>query len=72
MSDVLKANLLACIAEGIVGKIFNIDRGKRYALFQLVDTINKILGKSIKPIFEKERIGDVKHSLADIEKAKKS
>ena len=36
-----------------------------------MDTINKILGKNIEPIFEKERVGDVKHSLAGIEKAKK-
>jgi UDP-glucose 4-epimerase len=30
-----------------------------------------MLGKDIEPVFEKERIGDVKHSLAGIEKAEK-
>lgn len=40
-------------------------------LIKLVENINKILGKNIEPMFEKKRIGDVKHSLAGIEKAKK-
>lgn len=44
--------------------------GERYTILQLVDTLNEILVKNIKPVFEKERIGDVKHSLAGIEKAK--
>lgn len=59
------------MAEKAVGEVINIACGERYTLLQLADTINKILGESIKPIFEKERVGDVKHSLASIEKAKK-
>lgn len=39
--------------------------------YNLVGPINKILNKKIEPIFEDERVGDVKHSLASIEKAKK-
>jgi len=44
---------------------------KRYTLLQFVRTLNKIMGRNIKPIFDKERVGDVKHSLAEIEKAKR-
>lgn len=40
-------------------------------LIKLAENINKILGKSIEPVFEKERVGEVKHSLASIEKAKR-
>ena len=40
-------------------------------LIKLVENINKILGKNIESIFEKERVCDVKHSLAGIEKAKR-
>jgi len=36
----------------------------------LIETINRILGKNIKPVFEKERVSDVEHSLAGIEKVK--
>lgn len=65
------ANIHACTAKNAIGEVFNIACGKRFTLLQLVNTVNKIMGKDIYPIFEKERVGDVKHSLASIEKAKK-
>lgn len=71
MANVVEANLLACKAENVGGEVFNIACGKRYTILQLVDTLNKILGKNIEPIFDKERVGDIKHSLAGIEKARK-
>ena len=37
---------------------------------ELVDYINEILGKEIKPSYTDIRPGDIKHSLADISKAK--
>jgi nucleoside-diphosphate-sugar epimerase len=63
------ANLQACIAEGVAGEVFNIACGIRFTLIELVDEINKVLGKNIEPVFDKDRTGDVKHSLADIDKA---
>ncbi len=71
VDNVVEANLLACTAKNVAGEVFNIACGKRYTLLQLVEIINKILGKNIDPVFEKERVGDVKHSQAKIEKAKK-
>lgn len=62
--------ILIIIVRNSAGEVFNIAYGKRYTLLKLVDNINKILGKSIEPIFDKERVGDVKHSLAEIERAK--
>ena len=64
------ANIQACTAEKAAGEVINIACGERYTLLDLVRMINEILGKNIKPHFEPERPGDVKHSLADIEKAK--
>ena len=69
VANVVEANLLACTVENAVGEVFNIACGERFTLLQLVNTINKILGKSTEPVFEKARVGDVKHSLANIEKA---
>jgi len=66
----VEANLLACTAPGVAGEVMNIACGERYTLTDLVANINKILGTSIKPVFEPERPGDVKHSLADIGKAR--
>ena len=51
--------------------MFNIACGVRFTLIELVDMINNILGKNVQPIFDEDRAGDVKHSLASIEKAKK-
>jgi UDP-glucose 4-epimerase len=50
--------------------VINIACGERYTLIQLVEMINEILGKNVEPRFEPDRAGDVKHSLAGIEKAK--
>lgn len=71
VSNNVEANLLACTAKDAPGQVFNIACGERYPLIEIVNRINDILGADIEPVFEKERPGDVKHSLADIEKAKK-
>lgn len=65
----IQANILACLAPNAPGEAINIACGERYTLIDLVNEINRILGKSIEPIFELDRAGDVKHSLASIEKA---
>ena len=70
VANVVKANLLSCKANNVSGNVFNIATGTRINLIQLVERINDILGKSIEPKFINERQGDVKHSLADISKAK--
>ncbi|TSA25906.1 NAD-dependent epimerase/dehydratase family protein [bacterium] len=71
VSNNVEANILACTAEGVVGEVFNIACGQRFTLLDLVKYINEILGKNIEPIFSNKRSGDVMHSLASIEKAKK-
>lgn len=60
------ANLLACTAANAAGRMFNIACGERITLNQLVEVLSDILGKDIEPLYEEERAGDVKHSLADI------
>src|SRR5439155_15086317 len=69
VSNVVSANLLACEREEAVGSALNIACGKRITLLELVDKINDLLGTKLKPVFEPERPGDVKHSLADIGQA---
>ena len=70
IANVVSANILACTAEDAIGEVFNVACGHSYSLVDLVNGINKILEKDIKPIFAKEQVGDVKHSLANITKAK--
>jgi nucleoside-diphosphate-sugar epimerase len=66
------ANLRACIAgKESAGEVINIACGYEISLNGLIEKINEILGTNTTPIYKEERKGDVKHSLADISKAKK-
>lgn len=64
------ANLMACEAPNVAGKIFNIGCGATFSLLELVEALNDILGSDIKPTFLEERPGDIKFSLASIKRAK--
>ena len=70
VTNVIDANLKACTAENAAGEMFNIGYGENHTLLNLVDNINQILELSIEPIFGESRQGEVKHSLADISKAR--
>jgi UDP-glucose 4-epimerase len=70
VSNNVNANLLACEAPGVGGEVFNIACGARYTLLDLVAAVNGILGTKIEPILEAERPGEVKHSQAEISKAR--
>ncbi len=71
VGDVVKANLLAVKAWAVNGEVFNIASGRRYTVLELIKCLNTLLGKNIKPRFMPPRIGDVRHTQADISKAKK-
>jgi len=67
----VQANILAMESNVKAGETLNIACGHSYSLLDLLDIINRTLGKDIKPIFKEERGGDVKNSLANISKAQK-
>jgi len=71
VENVVDANLTAAVREGVSGEVFNVACGKGYNLLELVRILNEIIGKEIKPKFMPPRIGDVKHTLADVAKMKK-
>jgi nucleoside-diphosphate-sugar epimerase len=70
IDNVVQANLKAAETPGVGGQVFNVACGQRYTLLDLVAALNTILGTSIEPTFGPDRPGDVKHSLADISKAR--
>jgi nucleoside-diphosphate-sugar epimerase len=70
VTNVVQANLLAATAPGVGGQVFNIACGQRYNLLELVATINRILGTDITPVHTSPRVGDIRHSLADIVRAR--
>jgi len=72
IDNVVHANILAteAPADKVSGKVFNVACGSRIDLNELVQVLNEIMGKNIKPIHGDPKPGDVKHSLAAIERAK--
>lgn len=70
ISNVVSANLLACEAQRAVGQAMNIACGERTDLNALVEKLNALLSTSLAPRYAPPRAGDVKHSLADISRAK--
>ncbi len=71
VEDAVQANILACHAESAAGEILNIGCGKNTTINCLVKIIDELIGSDIEPVYEQERKGDVRHSQADISKAKK-
>jgi UDP-glucose 4-epimerase len=71
VSNVLDANWIAATHPRAAGEAFNIGCGMRTSLNQLNGLMNEILGTNTRPSYEAARPGDVKHSLADIDKVKK-
>ncbi len=73
VEDVVQANLLAMFTENTsaVNQVYNVAKGEQTTLNELFNTLKQISGKDIQPIHGQERNGDIKHSLADISKARK-
>lgn len=70
IDNVIEANLKACTADDVAGEIFNIACGEAVSLLEVVAIIGDATGGRIAPKHEPGRTGDIRHSLADIEKAK--
>ena len=69
IDNVVSANLLAARANQTKGEVINIACGQAVTVNEIIDMINELLGKNVKPIYTDPRPGDVKHSLADINAA---
>ena len=71
VENVVEANLKACLAPHEAGgQAFNIAYGGREYLIDIYHDMCNTLGKDIEPNFGPDRAGDIKHSNADITKAK--
>lgn len=71
IENVIEANLKACLApHEAAGQAFNIAYGGREYLIDIYHALTRALDKDIEPIYGPDRKGDIKHSNADIDKAK--
>jgi nucleoside-diphosphate-sugar epimerase len=71
VQNVVQGNLLACKApSAAAGQVINLACGDSTTLMSLIDQINDILGTDVAPVHTPPRPGDIKHSKADITKAR--
>lgn len=71
IDNVIEANLKACLASHeAAGQAYNVAYGGREYLIDIYYDLTKALGKDIEPNFGPDRAGDIKHSNADISKAR--
>lgn len=73
VDNVVNANLLACAmpAGAVAGRVFNTATGRRYTLNQTFNILKRITGYGGTARYGAERVGDIKHSLADVSLAEK-
>ena len=72
IDNVIEANLRAALAPSeAAGEAYNIAYGGREYLIDIYYDLCKALGKDVEPHFGPDRAGDIKHSNADIGKAKR-
>ncbi len=71
VDNAVSANLLACVAPSAVatGRVFNIGTGRSETLNEVYAAIADELGFKEKPIYGPPREGDIRHSLANIDRA---
>jgi UDP-N-acetylglucosamine 4-epimerase len=73
VDNAVQANVKALFTENesALNEVYNIACGERITILELFDELAKEAGSDMRPNFGPERQGDVKHSLADISKARK-
>jgi UDP-N-acetylglucosamine/UDP-N-acetylgalactosamine 4-epimerase len=73
VDNAVQANLLSLFTTNAeaINQVYNIACGIQTSLLQLFDGLKKEAASSLQPVHGPERTGDVKHSMADISKAKK-
>ena len=71
VDNVVDANVLAARKTAILEGIFNVACGRNYSILYLVEALNRIMRKNIKPVFLAKRQGDVFKTHADIGMAKR-
>lgn len=72
VGNVVTGNLLAAEApaDRAAGRVFNVAAGQQTSLNELVRLLQDLTGQAVEPVYTAPRPGDIRHSLADISKAR--
>jgi UDP-glucose 4-epimerase len=69
VDDIVEANWLA-FEKALPGEVFNIGGGSRITLNGVIEIIMEIAGRELEVDYEAKQKGDVRHTMADMAKAK--
>jgi nucleoside-diphosphate-sugar epimerase len=69
VTNVVDGVLRACLAPGAAGQVIHVATGTRVSLNELLATLERLVGVTIAPGHNEARVGDVRHSVADISRA---
>lgn len=64
VKDIVRANIAAC--ESDYNGIVNVASGEKLTINRLYEIVKNTLGSELEPDYQPERLGDIKHSLADV------
>jgi nucleoside-diphosphate-sugar epimerase len=70
VANIVQANLLAMDAADVSGKVYNVACGERVTLNRLVAELRDLLGSDVEPLYAAPRPADIRHSLADLSRAR--
>lgn len=70
VDDVVEANVLAMDAPGLAGQVFNVARGERTTVNGLFEELKAAIEVTVDPQYAPSRAGEVRHSLADVGRAR--
>jgi UDP-glucose 4-epimerase len=71
IDNVVEANVLAAGAPGVSGQVFNVGCGDRVSLLAIIADLERLLGRPLQRRHTPSRAGDVPHTLADVDRAKR-
>src|SRR5260370_242671 len=70
-ADAVQAVVRAAGASGVAGQVYNGGRGRSVSVLDLIATLNRLLGTNVIPKHGPARAGDIRHSRADISRARR-
>jgi nucleoside-diphosphate-sugar epimerase len=71
VDNAVHANLLACEAPNVAGKVFNVGCGDRISLNQVLAALREVAAKPLRAKYDPPREGDIRDSQADISEARR-
>jgi UDP-glucose 4-epimerase len=70
VADVVAANLRAAAAPDVSGQVFNVATGRSVTLNTALEALAGVIGVAAPPDYRPPRVGDIRHSAADVNKAR--